>query len=196
MKRVFSFIAASVIVLNAFELPKSLYKSSTKITIESNYEIFKLIQDTKKAIELNQSDQAKELLVKALKKAAYSKSEKNISQYDYLFANYTLLALLDKEKEAEAYKKLAKKVIRFLDTTTNGGKDIWEEGDLGKFQLRVYKDLSLNLAKLYYKESNGDDTKVLKQALKYVNIAIKFAGEDDAQAKELKNSIMEALKKN
>ncbi len=193
MKKLLSLIAIAVISLQGVELPKSIYKNNMHITTESNYKVYKLIDDAKKAIELNKGDEAKNLLIKSLKIASHTNGSKNISQYDYLFANYTLLALLNMDKESGEYKKLAKKIISFLDKTTHDGKDIWEDGDLGKFQIRVYRDISLNLANNYFKESNGEDKKLLKEALKYADISIKFSQDgEDAEAKELKTSIRSA----
>jgi hypothetical protein len=181
---------------NALTLPDTLYKS-VRITPESSYEIFKLMAQAKELYQKGQKNDASELFIKVLQKATKSKRNKNIDQYDYLYANSALLNMLLDNKNFDEYKRLAKRVISFLDRSTNRGKDIWEEGELGKFQLQVYRDVANNLALLLYKESNRSDEKLLKEALKYANISQKYIRDDSQNyIKKTKLYIQNALKGN
>jgi tetratricopeptide (TPR) repeat protein len=180
--------------LSALEIPNSVYKNA-KITPESSYETFKIMSEAKSLFTDGKAKDASELFIKAITKSSKSNAPKNIDQYDYLYAHYGLLKLLETNKNDEKkYKKLAKKIISFLDKSTNNGKDIWEDGELGKFQLNMYKTVTDHYAKLLYKESNREDQKLLKEALKYAKKAEKYIRSDeDFYIKETREWIQNAI---
>jgi hypothetical protein len=192
-------ILSTILSINLFalQLPNSIYKNS-KITPESSYETFKIMSEAKSLFADGKIKDSSGLFIKALSNSTKSKADKNIDQYDYLYAHYALLKLLETDKNDEdKYKKLAKKIISFLDRSTNNGKDIWEEGELGKFQLNMYKTVANHYAKLLYKESKREDKKLLKKALLYAKKAEKFIRDDsDLYLKETREWIENALKGN
>jgi len=195
--RILFLLTSTTILLNALSLPSTIYKSNYNITPESNYTIYKKVQKAKELYIKGKRDESAKIFIDLLKKAAHSNSDKNIDQYDYLISNIALLDILKDKDDNKNYKLLARKVISFLDKNTNKGKDIWEEGDLGKLQLKIYKSLLDNYAKILYKESNRDDDKLLKKALYYANRAQKFIrSEEDNYLKETKLIIQNAIDKN
>ena len=196
MKKLLLSITLCVNVF-ALQLPSTLYKNA-KITPESGYETFKVMSEAKSLFTDGKVKDASELFIKVLTKASKSKTNKNIDQYDYLYAHYGLLKLLETNKNDEdEYKKLAKKIISFLDKSTDNGKDIWEEGELGKFQLNMYQTVTNHYAKLLYKESKREDKKLLNEALLYAKKAEKYIRDDkDLYIKETREWIENAIKGN
>jgi len=178
----------------ALQLPNTVYKNA-KITPESGYDTFKIMSEAKSLFNDGKVKDASGFFIKALTKSSQSKADKNIDQYDYLYAHYGLLKLLETNKnDEEEYKKLAKKIISFLDKSTNNGKDIWEDGELGKFQLNMYKTVTDHYAKLLYKESKREDSKLLKEALLYAKKAEKYIRSDeDFYIKETREWIQNAI---
>ncbi len=194
MKRVLLAVAITA-GLNALEIPSSIYNNKVEITPESSYEIYKIISEGKMLFEKGKYSDASRYFIKALQQAKHPKGEKNIDQYDYLYANYALLRLLASNKDdSYKYKKLAKSVISYLDKITNNGKDIYEEGELGQFQLKMYRSVADYYAKLLYKESGRKDEKLLKEALKYAKKAQKYIRDDkDFYIKETVAMIQNAI---
>ena len=178
----------------ALQLPNTVYKNA-KITPESGYDTFKIMSEAKSLFNDGKVKDASGFFIKALTKSSQSKADKNIDQYDYLYAHYGLLKLLETNKnDEEEYKKLAKKIISFLDKSTDNGKDIWEDGELGKFQLNMYKTVTDHYAKLLYKESKREDSKLLKEALLYAKKAEKYIRSDeDFYIKETREWIQNAI---
>jgi hypothetical protein len=193
----FLLLLTITISLNAYDLPSYIYKKHINITPESNYQTYRLMSEGKKAFAKGKLKEATNSFLKALKYASSSKGSKNIDQYDYLFANYGILTLLKNQGDKQNYQKLSKHLISFLNKITKNGKDIWEEGELGKFQLYIYKNVSNDLAKLLYQESERKDKKLLKEALYYSNISQKFIRSDeDNYLKKTKAMIENAIEGN
>ncbi len=196
MKRSISlFVALYLSTLNASEIPSALYQHYPHITPESNYKIYQAIEKAKESYQKGQLQETKERFIQILKQANRSKAVKNIDQYDFLYANYVLLTMLGQNEKSESdYKKLAKYVLHYLDKETRNGKDIWEEGDLGQLQLKMYQTIANHTAKILYKESNRTNKKLLREALSYAKKATQFIrSEEDNYLKETKMIIENAL---
>ena len=180
---------------SALTLPKSIYKNST-ITPESDYTIYKQMQKAKKLFQKGKFKEAAPLFIRILLKASKSKKEQNIDQYDYLYAHYALLQILEREQKKEKeYIKLSQKILHFLDVETKRG--IWEEGELGQLQMQVYKRVGNKLALLLYQDSQRKNKKKMKEALKVINKSEKYIRSDsDFYIKETKEIITNALKGN
>ncbi len=189
------FIALYLSTLNASEIPSALYQHYPHITPESNYKIYQAIEKAKESYQKGQLQETKERFIQILKQANRSKAVKNIDQYDFLYANYVLLTMLGQNEKSESdYKKLAKYVLHYLDKETRNGKDIWEEGDLGQLQLKMYQTIANHTAKILYKESNRTNKKLLREALSYARKATQFIrSEEDNYLKETKMIIENAL---
>jgi len=195
--RVSIFMVLLTVSLNAFNIPSSIYKSHYNITPNSNYKIFQELQKAKELYQLGKKDDSAKIVINILQKASRSDANQNIEQYDYLLSNMILLDILKDKKDTKHYKLLAKKLLSFLDKNTNKGDDIWEDGELGKLQLSIYKTLLNNYAKILYKESKRDDERLLKKALLFANIAQKFIrDENDNYLKDTKMIIKNAIDKN
>jgi len=196
MKRtLFMLIIATT--LFALELPKVAYTQNIHITPESDYNIYKLIREGESYLSKGQNEKAGNFFVKALLKAKRAKGSRTISQYDFLIAKYGLLKLTQNNEDLKDYKKMAKSILHFLDKTTNKGKDIWEEGDLGKLQLNLYKTILDSYANILYKESKREDQKLLKSAHFYAQRAKMFIrGDEDFYIKETNRKIENAIAKN
>ncbi len=192
MKRSLLLFFSLVLSLQALTLPHSIYKK-THITPQTDYKIYLLMQQASKLFKKGHYKESTPLFIKALTKASHLKSEKTIEQYDYLYAHYGILkALQSDEKYEKEYIKLAKNTIYFLDKAT--AKGIWEEGELGQFQMKMYKTIGNKLASLLYKESKRKDKKKLKQALWYIKKSEKYIrGSEDFYIKETKEKITNAL---
>ncbi len=196
MKRIISIsVALYLSMLNASEIPTSLYKHYPHITPESNYKVYQAIEKAKELYQRGKIEEAKDKFIDILKRTNRSKTAKNIDQYDFLYANYALLTILEQDEHGEAdYKKLAQHILHYLDKTTHNGKDIWEEGELGQLQLKMYQTIANHTAKILYKESNRTNKRVLKQALSYAKKANQFIRTDeDSYLKETKAMIENAL---
>ena len=192
--RVSIFIVLFTCFLNAFTIPSSIYKSHYNITPNSNYKIFQELQKAKELYQLGKKDDSAKIVIKILQEASKSDEKQNIEQYDYLLSNMILLDILKDKKDTKHYKLLARKLLSFLDKNTNKGEDIWEEGELGKLQLSIYKTILDNYAKILYKESKRDNKRLLKKALLFANRAQKFIrDENDNYLKETKMIIKNAL---
>jgi tetratricopeptide (TPR) repeat protein len=193
MKRTL-FILIIATTLFALDLPKVAYTQNIHITPESDYNIYKLIREGESYLSKGQNKKASNFFIKALLKAKRAKGNRTISQYDFLIAKYGLLKLTQNNEDLKDYKKMAKSILHFLDKTTNKGKDIWEEGDLGKLQLDLYRNILNNYANILYKESNRDDKKLLKSALSYAKRAKNFIRSDeDSYIKETNKKIENAI---
>jgi len=183
--------------LFAIDLPNIAYTKSMKITPESDYNVYKVIREGEKLLSKGQSKKASKLFIKALSTARRIKTQNSIDQYDFLLSKYALLNLLENSDDTEHYKKMARSILYFLDKTTNYGKDIWEESDLGKFQLELYRNILNKYAKILYKESKRKDKKLLKQSMQYIKKAERFIrSDDDFYIKETKRKISNALEGN
>ncbi len=177
---------------SALTLPRTIYKPST-ITPESAYSIYKQIQEAKKFYKKGNLKESTPRFIRIVLNSTKSNAEKNIDQYDYLYAHYAILAALKRdEKDEKNYILLAKKILRYLDKST--AKGIWEEGELGQFQMKVYRDVGNALANILYKNSKRTDKKKMKEAKKYIEKAEKYIrSEDDFYIKETKEKITNAL---
>ncbi len=192
MYKILALLLTMQLLASALTLPRSIYKNS-HVTPESAYPIYKQMQAAKTFYKKGNLKEATPLFVKMLLKSAKSKAQKNIDQYDYLYAHYAILEALKRdEKDEKTYIKFAKKILRYLDKSTEKG--IWEEGELGQFQMKVYRDVGNTLAKILYKSSKRKDKKKMKEALKYANKAEKYIrSESDFYIKETKQQITNAL---
>jgi len=192
MKKIFVLFFALVLSLHALTLPQSIYKNPT-VTPESNYPIFKLMRDAKKYFHKGDMNQSRQLFIRVLLKAKKNSKDKNIDQYDYLYAHHGILtSIAHKEKEEKTYIKLSKKILRYLDKATVRG--IWEEGELGQLQLMMYKRHGNTLAEKLYTQSKRKDKKLMQQALYYIKKAEKcIRDEKDFYIKETKAKITNAL---
>ena len=195
MKTIFVLFFALTLSLSALTLPQSIYKNPT-ITPESSYPIFELMRDAKHAFHKGDMNQSTQLFIRTLLKAKKNSKNKNIDQYDYLYAHHGILtAIAHREKEENNYIKLSKKILKYLDKSTVRG--IWEEGELGKLQLMMYKRHGNTLAKKLYEQSKRKDKKLMQQALFYIKKAEKYIREDkDFYIKETKAQITNALEGN
>ncbi len=196
MKYLWLLMTLSAVTASALTLPKNIYKNPT-ITPESSYETFKSMRDAKKLYKKGSIKDASPLFIRILLKANKNKkSDKNIDQYDYLYAHLAILAALEhEEKDAQTYKKLAKKILSFLDNATKRG--IWEEGELGQLQLLMYRHIGNTLADKLYQESKRKDKKMMKSALFYAKKAEKYIrDESDFYIKDTVAKISNALEGN
>jgi hypothetical protein len=195
MKTIFVLFFALLLSVQALTLPQSIYKNPT-ITPESSYPIFALMRDAKKSFHKGDINQSTQLFIRTLLKAKKGSENKNIDQYDYLYAHHGILSAIEyKEKEEKTYIKLSKKIIRYLDQATARG--IWEEGELGKLQLMMYKRHGNSLAKKLYAQSKRKDKKLMQAALYYIKKAEKYIRDDkDFYIKETKAKITNALEGN
>jgi len=191
-KTIFILIIATT--LFALNLPKVAYTQNIHITPESDYKIYKLVREGESYLSKGQNKKAGTFFIKALLKAKKAMGNRAISQYDFLIAKYGLLKLTENKEDTKDYKKMAKSILRFLDKTTHKGKDIWEEGDLGKLQLNLYKTILNSYANILYKESNRKDQKLLKSAHFYAQRAKMFIrGDEDFYIKETNRKIENAI---
>ena len=195
MIKIVTILSSFILSLPALSLPHRIYKNP-EITPESAYPIYKQMQEAKTLYKKGKLKEATPKFIRVLLKASQSKDQKNIDQYDYLYAHYAILADLKRdEKDKKTYVKFAKKILRYLDKST--AKGIWEEGELGQLQMKVYRDVGNDLAKILYKYSKRKDKKLIKQALKYANKAEKYIRiESDFYIKETKKQITNALEGN
>jgi hypothetical protein len=195
MKKIFVLFFALLLSTQALTLPKSVYKTPT-ITPESSYPVFELMRDAKKFYHKGDFNQSTQLFIRALLQAKKGSNEKNIDQYDYLYANHGILTSIEhKEKEDKTYIKLAKNLLRYLDKATKRG--IWEEGELGQLQLMIYRHHGNTLAKKLYAQSKRKDKKLMQAALYYIKKAEKYIrSEQDFYIKDTKAKISNALKGN
>ncbi|RUM67209.1 MAG: hypothetical protein DSZ06_01750 [Sulfurospirillum sp.] len=188
------FLLITATSLFALNLSKVAYTQNMPITPESEYNIYKLIKDGETYLSKGQNKKAGDLFIKAISKAKRLDGERVISQYDFLIAKYGLLKLTENEEDKKDYKKMAKSILRFLDKTTNNGKDIWEEGDLGKLQLNLYKYILNSYANILYKESKRENKKLLKSANYYAKRAKMFIrGDEDFYIKDTNRKIENAI---
>ncbi len=192
MIKIVTILSSFMLSLSALSLPHRIYKNP-EITPESAYPIYKQMQEAKSLYKKGKLKEATPKFIRVLLKASQSKGQKNIDQYDYLYAHYAILADLKRdEKDEKTYIKFAKKILRYLDKST--AKGIWEEGELGQLQMKVYRDVGNDLAKILYKNSKRKNKKLMKEALKYVNKAEKYIrSESDFYIKETKQQITNAL---
>ncbi len=195
MKKIFVLFFALLLSAHALTLPRALYQTPT-ITPESSYPIFELMRDAKKAYHKGDFNQSTQLFIRTLLKAKKGSKNKNIDQYDYLYANHGILTAIEhKDKEEKTYIKLAKNLLRYLDKATKRG--IWEEGELGQLQLMIYRHHGNALAKKLYAQSKRKDKKLMKAALYYIKKAEKYIrNEQDFYIKETKAQITNALEGN
>jgi len=193
-KILLTFLTLTVSV-SALTLPNSIYKNAT-ITPQSSYKIYENMRDATILFRKGKVKDSTALFIKTLEIASKSKKEKNIDQYDYLYAHYGILSAIENdEKEEETYIKLSKKILRYLDKATSRG--IWEEGELGQFQLKMYKTIGNHLAELLYVDSKRKDKKKMKEALRYINKAEKYIRDErDFYIKDTKAKITNALEGN
>jgi hypothetical protein len=192
MLKIFISLILLQLALSALTLPKRIYHDSV-ITPESDYPIYKQMREASRLFKKGNLEESTPLFIRVLLKAAKGGGNKNIDQYDYLYAHYAILAALQRdEKNDQTYIKLAKKILRYLDKATEKG--IWEEGELGQFQMKVYKVVGNRVAELLYKSSKRKDKKRMKEALRYINKAQEYIrSESDFYIKETKAQILNAL---
>jgi len=192
MNKIFSLLVISVLSASAFTLPSNVYKNS-HITPSSSYPIYQQMREAKTLFLKGNLKESTPLFIKTLQNSTRSKGAKNIDQYDYLYAHHGILtALKIDDKREDAYIKLAKKIISYLDKSTARG--IWEEGELGQFQMKMYRTVGNQLALLLYKSSQRKDKKKMQQALKYINKSEKYIRSDkDFYLKDTKEKITNAI---
>jgi len=192
MRKIFALLLTMLLSASALTLPRSIYKNSY-ITPESSYPIFKQMSEAKTLFKKGQIKESTPLFIRILLKSSKSKAEKNIDQYDYLYAHHGLLTALKIEgKKEKEYIKLSKKILSFLDEATKRG--IWEEGELGQFQMQMYRSIGNSLAQLLYKSSKRKDKKKMHEALKYIKKAEKYIrSEKDFYIKDTKEKITNAI---
>ncbi len=192
MKYLLAILLVLVIPASALQLPKQIYHKSF-ITPESSYATYKQMHKAKQLFRKGKIKEATPIFIRILLEASKKKKEKNIDQYDYLYAHYGILYALEREKGKEReYIKLATKILSYLDITTKKG--IWEEGELGQLQMQVYKKVGDHLAQLLYQSSKREDKKRLKQALRIINKSEKYIrSSEDYYIKDTKAKITNAL---
>ncbi len=195
MNKIFVLLSTLVLSASALTLPNTIYKDS-HITPESSYPIFQEMREAKTFFQKGNIKESTPRFIKTLLRSGKSSGDKNIDQYDYLYAHYGILSAIQRdEKNEKNYIKLAKKVLRYLDKSTSRG--IWEEGELGKFQLMMYQVVGNALAEKLYKASGRTDKKLMKQALYYINKSEKYIRSDkDFYIKDTKEKITNALEGN
>ncbi len=192
MSKVFALLLTMLLSAPALTLPHNVYKQS-HITPETSYPIYKQMQEAKAFYKKGDIKESTPRFIRILLKSSKSKAEKNIDQYDYLYAHYGILSALKiEQKDEKTYIKFAKKILSYLDKSTVKG--IWEEGELGQFQMKVYRDIGNSLALILYKSSKRKDTKKMEEALKYIKKAEKYIrSESDFYIKDTKEQITNAL---
>jgi len=192
MSKIIAVLLSLQVWALALTLPNSLYKQS-HITPSSSYQIFQQMREAKTLFQKGDIKGATPIFIRTLLTSSKSSADKNIDQYDYLYAHNGILTAIERdEKHQEAYIKLSKKILSYLDQATERG--IWEEGELGKYQLKMYQVVGNALAKKLYKASKRKDKKLMKQALYYINKAEKYIRSDkEFYIKETKEKITNAL---
>ncbi len=192
MSKVLALLVAMQLLASALTLPRGVYKNAY-ITPESAYPIYKQMREAKTLFLKGNVKEATPIFIKVLLKSKRLKTEKNIDQYDYLYAHHGILtALKMDEKNEKEYIKLSKKILSYLDKSTKRG--IWEEGELGQFQMKMYRTVGNSLALLLYKSSERKDKKKMKEALKYIKKAEKYIRSDkDFYIKDTKEKITNAI---
>lgn len=192
MSKTLALLFTLALSASALDLPKSVYKNS-HITPSTSYPIYKQMSEAKALFVKGKVKEATPMFIKILVKSSRSRADKNIDQYDYLYAHHGILtALKFDEKNEETYIKLSKKILAYLDKSTKRG--IWEEGELGQFQMKMYRDVGNSLALLLYKSSERKDEKKMKEALKYIKKAEKYIrSEKDFFIKDSKEQITNAI---
>lgn len=192
MRKTLALLFTLALSASALTLPKAVYKNS-HITPSTSYPIYKQMSEAKALFVKGKVKEATPIFIKALVKSSRSKADKNIDQYDYLYAHHGVLtALKIDEKDEQAYIKLSKKILSYLDKSTARG--VWEEGELGQFQMKIYRNVGNSLALLLYKSSERKDEKKMKEALKYIKKAEKYIrNEKDFYIKDSKEQITNAI---
>ncbi len=177
---------------SALTIPKDVYKNS-HITPSTSYTIYKQMSEAKAFFVKGKVKEATPIFIKTLVKSSKSRGAKNIDQYDYLYAHHGLLtALKIDEKNEKAYIKLSKKILAYLDKSTKRG--IWEEGELGQFQMKMYRSVGNSLALLLYKSSQRKDEQKMQEALNYIEKAENYIRNDkDFYIKDSKEQITNAI---
>jgi LAS superfamily LD-carboxypeptidase LdcB len=179
----------------ALSLNKSLFKHS-KITPETNYEIYSILQKAKRYSNQRNREKALFNYTKALSISSKNRyKERNIDQSDYLETHYQVLQLIKEEdKERKNYIKLSKKLLNFLDKATSKG--IWEGSELGQLQIRLYKELGEELALHLINDKSTHKFKKYYEALRYINKSTKFiVGFEDYHLLETKVKVLFKLKR-
>jgi len=191
MHKLFILLVTLVLSASAFTLPSDVYNKS-HITPSSAYSVYKEMREAKKLFLKGKLKESTPMFIHILQKSSKSRSAKNIEQYDYLYAHYGILTALKITQQKEEYIKLATKIISYLDKSTARG--IWEEGELGQFQMKMYRTVGNQLALLLYESSQRKDQKKMKLALKYINKSEKYIRSDeDFYLKDTEEKISNAL---
>ncbi len=176
-------------------LPELIYQKS-KITPESKYEIYQNAKKAKHYFHKGEQENALNSAIKTLTLSLETAGDRIIDQYDYLYSHYIILSIIktDATKDKE-YIKLSSKLFNYLDDVTSKG--IWEESELGLFQMKLYREIGNTMAIKILKNKKEEQIDQLEKALEIIKKAEKYIrSPNDFYIKETKQKIIDAIDEN
>ncbi len=194
LNKIFTLLLVLSIPSFATALPDFIYQKS-EITPESNYKIYQNMQKLKRYIRQHNKDSALEIAINTLKLSSQIDEDRVIDQYDYLFTHYIILSIIESdEKEDQEYIRLSTKLFNYLDDVTSKG--VWEESELGQFQMKIYREVGNATALKLLKHHKTEQMEDLDKALKIIEKSEKYIkSSDDFYIKNTKARILEMIEK-
>jgi len=193
--KIFTLLVIFSIQIIATPLPELIYQES-EVTPESKYEIYQKFKQTKNSFLKGEQENALNGAIETLTLSLQTSGNRVIDQYDYLYSHYIILSIISKDKtKDQEYIRLASKLFAYLDDVTSKG--IWEESELGLFQMKLYRDVGYTMANKLLKNTKKEQIDTLKEALRIIEKAEKYIRTpDDFYIKNIKKEIIDTIEEN